>query len=246
MKTLELKITSLLVGILLLNFSLPVADADETLHKVLNKLNTIDEICYDFNLSVNYFSEDYQRNFSTYNYLNFNESDSLLGFQFQEGNSDYMSVYDGSKYFYIDKNKGTIKLINNPNKKTFRSSTFLVNSIPALRHFLPTLIHTKKIHKVSADTTIDGKNFRTLIFTLENEILHRFGELQKLDIEKNIIYTVIIDDLNMPFQVIQRDNINPKDFMSVTYKNISINSKKPNPESWKYELYLTDYKPVSN
>ena len=77
-------------------------------------------------------------------------------------------------------------------------------------------------------------------------MLNRFGELQKLDLEKDITYTIVIDANNVPLQVIQRDDKNPKDSMSVTFKNMIINGVKPDPKSWKYESYLDKYKSIPN
>jgi hypothetical protein len=213
--------------------------------KVLAGLDKINHLSYDNHISINYFSEGYQRQTQSKVYIQFDKNEPLLGARFIQGNTDYQTVFNGSQYFYIDKQKKTIQLTRTPNKKTFRGQTFFVNSFYTLKHFLPQVISSNDWAKRSGDTLINGKPFQTCSFTLHNYMMGRFGALEKLDITKDITYMVIVDDTGLPYQVLQTDNLNPKDYLLITFSNVSSTGDRAStaPE-WQYESYLDKYKPI--
>jgi hypothetical protein len=173
-------------------------------------------------MSIRYFSQEYQRDRKTDVYVKFDEK-SPIGFNFQTQSDLDLAVFDGSKYFYIDKEKRTIRLNNNPKIEYFNGSTFLVNSVPTLRKFLPHLIPRNEFAVTEFDTTIQNKKFSAAKFTLTDKMLHRFGYVIPLEVKKDITYTVVIDG-DLPYMVVQHDNLNPKDYIAVTFTNMLVSA----------------------
>ena len=220
------------------------ATVNKMIRNTLKELTSIHHVKYDYYIESNYLSENYHRDVSKKVYMEFNSSEPLLGLVFTDSEKDYSSVYNGEEYFYINKKANTIELTKKPSNNTFRSQTSFVNSYYTLRYFLPIILSSDFINRSVADTTIDGKKFKAFRFTLDNYMMGRFGKLEKLSIEKKLTYTVIVDDNNLPLQVIQRDNLNPKDYTLVKFTDVSINGAKPSSEEWRYENYAKMYKPV--
>ncbi len=216
---------------------------NELIRNTLKELNSIHHIKYDYYIESNYLSENYHKDVNKKIYMEFNKSEPLLGLVFTDSEKDYASVFNGEEYFYINKKANTIELTKKPSKNTFRSQTSFVNSYYTLRHFLPNILSSDSINRSTLDTTINGKKFNAFRFTLNNYMMGRFGELEKLSIEKKLTYTVILDN-NLPIQVIQRDNLNPKDYTLVKFTDISINGAKPSSEELRYENYAKMYKPI--
>ncbi|PRY29093.1 hypothetical protein CLV58_12732 [Spirosoma oryzae] len=217
---------------------------NEIMRSTLRKLNNIDHVKYDYYIESNYLSENYHRDVSKKVYMEFDKKEPLLGLIFTDTENDYASVFNGKEYFYINKKKNTIELIKNPSNNTFRSQTSFVNSYYALKYFLPVILSSSSISRSSADTIVNGKKFNSFRFTLNNYMMSRFGKLEKLTIDKQLTYTVIVDDDNLPLQVVQRDNLNPRDYTLVKFTNISVNGVKPAMEVWNYENYAKIYNPV--
>ncbi|QKZ11326.1 hypothetical protein [Spirosoma sp. KUDC1026] len=243
MKPLLLVLIALCILINLPNAFGQQVDANFVFSKVLARLDTIDQLNYDNHISINYFSEGYQRQTELRVYIEFDAKEPLLGARFIQGNADYQTVFNGSQYFYIDKKKKTIQLTAKPSKTTFRSETFFVNSFYTLKHFLPQVISRKDWVKRTGDTLINGKPFRMGSFTLHNYMMGRFGVLEKLDMAKDITYTVIVDNSGLPYQVLQRDNLNPRDYLLITFSQIT-STGAPAQAEWQYETYLDKYKPI--
>jgi hypothetical protein len=218
-------------------------DPNSLLSNVLARINKIDQLSYDNHISINYFSEGYQRQTQTKVYIRFDQKEPLLGARFIQGNADFLTVFNGSQHFYVDKKKKTIQLTATPTKQTFRGETFFVNSFYTLKHFLPLVIRRNDWVKSASDTIINGKPFQTGSFTLKNYMMGRFGTLDKLDITKNITYTLIVDETGLPYQVLQRDNLHPKDYLLISFSNIN-DADAPDQAAWQYKKYLDTYKPI--
>ncbi|RIV19889.1 hypothetical protein DYU11_23500 [Fibrisoma montanum] len=225
--------------------TLDTAVVNKVIRSTLKELNSIHHVKYDYYIELNYLSENYHKDASKKVYMEFDNNEPLLGLVFTDSEKTYSSVFNGEEYFNINKKANTIELTKKPSHDTFRSQTFFVNSYYSLKRFLPIVLSSDSINRVVADTIINGKKFSAFRFTLNNYMMGRFGKLEKLSVEKKLTYTVIIDDKYLPLQVIQRDNLNPKDYTLVKFSAISINGKKPSAEEWKYETYVKMYKPVS-
>ena len=214
------------------------------IRNTLKELNSIQRVKYNYYIESNYLSENYRRDVNKKVYLEFDESEPLLGAVFTDSEKDYASVFNGEEYFYINKKANTIEITKKPSNKTFRSQTSFVNSYYTLKYFLPVILDSSSIDKSVADTLINGKKLNAFRFTLNNYMMGRFGKLEKLSVEKNLTYTVIVDSSGLPLQVIQRDNLNPNDYTLVKFTDIVINGGKPSSDEWEYENYTKMYRPV--
>ncbi|QJD80609.1 hypothetical protein [Spirosoma rhododendri] len=229
----------------LANSTSDTAAVNKIIRNTLRALNAIHHVKYDYYIESNYLSENYHKYVNKKVYMEFDKNEPLLGLIFTDSEKDYSSVFNGEEYFYINKKKHTIELTKRPSNNTFRSQTSFVNSYYTLKSFLPIILSSDTTNKSTADTIIDGRKFNAFRFTLNNYMMSRFGKLEKLSIEKNLTYTVIVDDRYLPLQVVQRDNLNPKDYTLVKFSDVSINGDKPAAQEWKYENYTKTYRPIS-
>lgn len=245
MKTLLFTFTLFITANAFASRTSDTAAVDKIIRNTLKVLNTIHRVKYDYYIESNYLSENYHKDVNKKVYMEFDKNEPLLGLIFTDSEKDYSSVFNGKEYFYINKKKNNIELTKKPSNNTFRSQTSFVNSYYALKHFLPIVLSSDSIERSMADTTIAGIKFNTFRFTLKNYMMSRFGKLEKLSIEKNLTYTIIVDDKCLPLQVIQRDNLNPKDYTLVKFSDVSINGDRLAEEEWNYENYTKTYNPVS-
>lgn len=220
--------------------------ANEILQKLSDKLNSSRIISYNYFLSINYFSEDYHNETSGTTFLDYNSNDTVLGFKYQLEDKQYKMVFNGTENFNLNKKNKTIKINYRPKLNDFASLSFFLNSIVTLKKSLPDLIAEKDLGKSLLDTTIDNKSFYLVSFILQNKTIDALGAFTATTIKRNFLYKVVIDKESfLPFQVIQTNNAEPKDYLLTSFSNITTNTNSLSELSWYYSTYANDYKPVS-
>ena len=213
-------------------------DATNVLKKTSEKLNSLKEVNYSYFRSINYFSEDYHSEAKGTTFVNFDNSDSSLGFKFQIESETSKFVFNGSEYFSLDKQNKTKTIKNNPNPKSFESIPFFFNSLITLKKSLPTIISDSEIQKNLSDTVINRKSYHLASFILENKTLSGFGNFSPITLKRQFLYKIVIDKNSyLPFQVIQTNNVEPKDYTLTAFKDITTTDNAPTELSWYYSTY---------
>ena len=220
-------------------------DGDDILRKVSDKLNSYTTISYNYFRSINYFSESYHSELTEATFLDFQSSDSILGFKYQVENEHYKLVYNGAESFLLNRKEKSIRVNYKPTLNDFASLSFLVNSIVTLKRVLPGLITDKNVVKTLTDTIIGNISFYLVSFVLHDKTNDGLGSFSVTTVKRDFLYRVIIDkETFLPFQVIQTNNVEPKDYMLTSFSNIS-SGDVPSELSWYYSTYGKDYKPAA-
>jgi thiol-disulfide isomerase/thioredoxin len=110
---------------------------------------------------------------------------------------------------------------------------------------LPKIIADKEIIKALSDTIISDKNHFLVSLVVKNKSLNGLGTFIPVTLQRNFIYEIIIDkDTYLPVQVIQTNNVEPKDYMLTNFSNYKLDNN-PSDNSWYYSTYSNDFKPAS-
>lgn len=219
--------------------------ANEVLERLSDKINSLTNISYEYYRSINYFSENYHHETSASSYLDFNSGVNVIGFKYQFESDQYKMIYNGAESFYLNKKDKTLKITNKPKLSDFSSLSFFVNSIVTLKNALPKIITDKEITKALTDTIISDKNHFLISLLVKNKSLNGLGTFIPVTLQRNFIYKIIIDkDTYLPVQVIQINNVEPKDYMLTSFSNFKLDNNKPPDNSWYYSSYANEFKPA--
>lgn len=143
----------------------------EVLKQLLAKLSSYETLSYKYYRSLHYFSENYHRETDGNIFLDFRTNDTVLGFKYQAENKSFKSVYNGSEYFYLDKDDKTMQLSFKAQIGHFESSPGFSNSIITLKKVLPEIISNVEVLKSISDTTINTQTFHVVSFILQNKTI---------------------------------------------------------------------------
>ncbi len=216
---------------------------NDILQKMADKLNSCQTIDYNFFRSVNYISEDYHNEIKANCFLDFKNSNTTLGFQYQIENEQEKLVYNGSESFLLNKKNATIKVNEHPQKDDFSALNFFYNSLVTLKMVLPVLIADKEMAKMLGDTTIDNKQLQMLTFVLHNKTINCLGTFtsttEKIDFQYKLIYDATTF---LPLQLVQSNNIAPADYVLTSFADIKINGIVPSETSWYNSTYSNAYR----
>lgn len=219
--------------------------ATEILQKLSEKLNSYSTISYNYYRNINYFSENYHSETKGTIFLDFQNIDTILGFKFQLEDNQSKIIYNGAESFHLDKKEKKIEINEKPILNNFSSLSFFFNSVVTLKNVLPVIISDKEVVKTLADTTIDNKRFYLLSFVLYNKTINGLGTFTNTTVKLNFLYQLIIDkETFLPYQILQSNSVEPKDYTATIFTNIKGNSESPSELSWYYSTYLSDYKPM--
>ncbi len=217
--------------------------ADSVLQKMSDKLNSLKNISYDYQLELNYSSENYHNKLAAYVYLDFKEADKIIGFKYQIEGEITKEVFNGTEKFELNKKDKTIEINIQPQMKSFNGMTSFYNSIITFKNALPPIIANKTISRTLSDTTINNTPFYVVSFSFFKKSIDRFGGFDSITMNRSIIYKIIVDKKSdLPFQVIETNDVN-NDFKKTTFTNINTNAQQPSELSWYYSSY-TEYKPA--
>lgn len=223
----------------------PSDTTKDVLQKLSEKLNSYKTLSYKYHRSINYVSENYQSETNGTTFLDFNTSNSILGFRYQLENDQYKMIYNGAEAFHLNKKDRTLKVYYKPKLSDFSSISLFVNSIVTLKNALPIIIADDAIQKTLADTTIDNKTHHLVTFVLENKTLSGLGNFDVITLKRNFYYKFIIDKITfLPLLVIQTNNAEPKDYVLTSFTVLRTNADAPSDLSWYYSAYTTEYNPA--
>lgn len=218
--------------------------ADSILQKMSDKLNSLKNISYDYQLELNYSSENYHDKLEGHVFLDFQKSDTIIGLKYQIDNELAKDVFNGTEKFELNKKDKTFELNIHPKKSSFHRMTFFYNSIITFKNALPEIISNKTIPKTLSDTIINNTPFYVVRFSLFKKSIGRLGGFDSITGNRNIIYQVIVDKKrDLPFQVIETNDVN-NDFKKTTFTNINTNPQQPSELFWYYSTYTDEYKPA--
>lgn len=230
--------------------SLPVksdADAIEVFQKLFDTLSSYKTINYNYHRSINYVSERFHNEIDGTIFLEFDSSDTILGFKYQVESKDYRSIYNGAELFNLDKKNNTIKINYDPQFSHMESQNLFTNSIVTLKNALPQLISNIEVIKTVADTVIDSKSYYLASFILHSKTLGGFGNLYPITLKRDFLYRIVIDkDTGLPLQVLQTNNAEPEDYILTTFTEFKLDTDRPSDISWYHSTYTNKYEPASD
>src|ERR1035437_3586746 len=134
-----------------INHGLKEIAADSMLQKMSIKLSSLKNIRYDLKRELNYSSENYHNETNWTIYFDFQSTDTIIGFKYQIEDETAKQVFNGTEKFEMDKKVKTIKINDQPNQKSFNSSSAFYNSIITLKNVLPLIIANKAISRNVSD-----------------------------------------------------------------------------------------------
>lgn len=216
---------------------------DDVLKQVSHNLNSLKSIRYDLKRELNYASENYH-NETTWNiYYEFQSADTIIGFKYQIEDETAKQFFNGTEKFEMDKKLKTIKINDQPDQKSFNSSSAFYNSIITLKNVLPLIIANKTIFKNVGDTTITNTSYYLITLYLNKKRIQNLGKgFDAMTTKSNFIYKIIINKKNyLPVEVLQVNDGNT-DFIKTSFTNINTNNLLPSELSWYYSTYTGDYK----
>lgn len=216
---------------------------DNVLKQVSQNLNSLKSIRYDLKRELNYALENYH-NETTWNiYYEFQSADTIIGFKYQIEDETAKQFFNGTEKFEMDKKLKTIKINDQPDQKSFSSSSAFYNSIITLKNVLPLIIANKTIFKNVGDTTITNTSYYLITLYLNKKRIQNLGKgFDAMTTKSNFIYKIIINKKNyLPVEVLQVNDGNT-DFIKTSFTNINTNNLLPSELSWYYSTYTGDYK----
>ncbi|TAE23652.1 MAG: hypothetical protein EAZ91_21645 [Cytophagales bacterium] len=248
MKSISLILLLLFVSFFSVHFTSTVPSRqtpDEVLQTILDKLNAIGEIQYDYYRDVNYRSENHHSELSGSTYLDFRATENVTGFRFQIISPAYRYVYNGQSLFSTEEDEKKLIVFKQPARSEFTSMSFFYNSPVTLRNTLGKIIADTTIPKVVADTIINDKAYDKVRFALNSQTMQNLGGFSKLTTDRTICYTVVADkQSHLPYIVVQTNSITPEDYVLTRFTNVKINTQRPDEKTWHYINYVNDYKTV--
>ncbi|SFS75414.1 TlpA family protein disulfide reductase [Mucilaginibacter polytrichastri] len=216
-------------------------EAIKTLMATADKLLAMQSINYHYTRETNYYKDNYFSNISADSYMEF-DGEKVSRFQLNSETSK--QIYNGTVYFALNKKDHTYALTTHVDQKIFSSFSYFNNSIPSFRFMLKYIIQNDSIGKTQHDTTLAGNPYKVVGLTMQNKVIDYLGGYMKFTKQVTIYYDLIIDAAtSLPYQIIQRNNIEKADFVRVTYTNINTSPVKPAELTWYYSTYTKDYKP---
>ena len=217
-------------------------ESEKVLKAVSAKLESSKLLEYDYHLEINYLSENYQRKVKSKSYLDFDKSNTIIGFRYQMENEENKLVYNGAESFILDKKRITMSVNPNPELGEFASITVFYNSLVTLRKTLPDIIAENSVGKSLTDTLIANKEYYLVGLVMNKKVIGRMGGFDHLSDNRKVTYKIIIDKASLlPYQMIQGNSVN-RDYTKSTFSNIKTTPQPPSDLSWYYSSYQKEYK----
>lgn len=214
---------------------------NEVLRACSKKLNSINTLKYNHSRELSYPANVYHDISSWDVYYNFDTNIRLTGFRYQVDNPVTKSVFNGTEQFDLDKKAKTIKVNQNPTRKSFKSLSFLYNSILTIKNALPLLIDDQSAIKAVNDTIIDGISHWVVDINIGKRRIQNLGdELEIMETDYDFRYRIFINKTDyLPYAILQ--TFNGENFIKTTFAEIEINNYKPDETSWFYSTYTDEY-----
>jgi hypothetical protein len=202
---------------------LSVADGRNlVLDKTIRALNGIRTIKYRQTLSIDSQTSGTSTKLKYDMYIEFSNRYPVIGFRFHQDATGHSAIYDGRKLLTVDRKSGKRSLVENPGKSSFKSLTFLFNSIVTVRANLPAISGNGSIRKEIKRINSNGRDLYSVSFDLKNGALDRLGGIMVTDGSETWRYEILIDPATfIPVEVRQSDFRN-KDHYVTTFSDVEL------------------------
>ncbi len=234
------------IGVVLLWFSASQSAAQRTpsaeyvLQKVASKLAGVKLLGYKYNFEYNYPARDSRTVVNAQTYFDLQPADQKDGFKFQFIGEDRWSVYNGSERFTGDKKSKKLYVDSSPSFNSY-GDIFLLNSPLALKNALPTILKDARIQKKLSVTTINGREYYVLEFSLTKAVINSNGGIFEVRADQNATYRVTVDKRTfLPTEVLETNDKNDETVRS-TFAEITEKPVVPKPLSWYFSSYKDEY-----
>ena len=234
------------IGVVLLWFSASQSAAQRTpsaeyvLQKVASKLAGVKLLGYKYNFEYNYPARDSRTVVNAQTYFDLQPADQKDGFKFQFIGEDRWSVYNGSERFTGDKKSKKLYVDSSPSFNSY-GDIFLLNSPLALKNALPTILKDARIQKKLSVTTINGREYYVLEFSLTKAVINSNGGIFEVRADQNATYRVTVDKRTfLPTEVLETNDKNDETVRS-TFAEITEKPVVPKPLSWYFSSYKNEY-----
>lgn len=223
--------------------------ASKVLARLSATLNRLQKIHYEQERELNYSSENYHHKGKWNVFLDYQSTDSIVGFRYQVDDEAAKHIFNGTEKFDLDKKKKTINVNDHPTAESLGTLSAFYNSIVTLKNVLPLLLSDENINKQSIDTSIDGRNCQQVTIFLNKRRIQNLGKgLDAMTTKSNFIYTITLDKTSgLPLSILQQNDGNT-DFIKTNFNQFDTVTVAPAELTWFYSSYIDSYKkqdPVS-
>jgi len=213
---------------------------NEILHKAAQAINKQQQLSYDYQLDINYISENYKSLYAGKIYVDFTEHQNPLGFRFQFARANSEVIYNGAEIFEIDLPKQEIELHKQAKIQQLSSYTFFNISPITWKYALPEILNNDSIKK-SLDLGKSTASYYSVQIHMGQKVLGNLGNIQPITAKRNIIYTVLIDKESfLPQSILSTNDVTKDDYTKTSFTYHI--AKAPPENSWYYSNYA-NYKP---
>jgi thiol-disulfide isomerase/thioredoxin len=214
--------------------------AEVVMQKVAKKLASVKLLGYKYHFEYNFPARDSRTVINAQAYFDLQPADQKDGFKFQFIGEDRLSIYNGSERFFADKASKKLSVDSSPSFKSF-GDIFLLNSPLALKHALPTILKDAAIQKTLSISSINGREYYVLEFSLRKSAITSTGEIVEVRVDQKSTYRMTVDKRTfLPVEVLQTsdksDEVVKSTFAQMTEKPIV-----PKPLSWYFSSYKNEY-----
>ncbi|HEX2846145.1 MAG TPA: TlpA disulfide reductase family protein [Chitinophagaceae bacterium] len=237
----------LLVSALLLLMLNPVKgnaqDASKIFRQVAEVLNKLSFLQYDSYREINNYKDNFFAKNKGTSYFDFASQAKGETLRLQLRSERSLQVYNGTEFFQLNESDKTYDF-GKRDLQSLENTSLLYNSIATLRFSLPLIAGDAGIPKSVKDTSIEGKSYHLLKFTLYKKSLAFPDGFSDFDVEVTRYYDLVVDKKTLlPYIIIDRNSITKGQYHTKTiFTKIDTKPVNPSPASWFFSSY-TGYSP---
>lgn len=213
--------------------------------KMVDKLKSLKSISYNYHREINNTKDNYHSEMGGKCYMVFNEADLQTVARFRLETDGYISIYNGTEVFQLNKPDKTFSLTEQAEPKTFSNYSFFYNSLQTLRYAANKIAVTDSILKSQKDTLVNNKAYKMVQLAMHKNSLSYGGSAMHFTKDVTIFYKVIIDPATwLPYQVLEHNSLDKDGYnTATTFTNIDLKPDEPEEYSWFYSTYQNEYRP---
>jgi thiol-disulfide isomerase/thioredoxin len=208
--------------------------AQPTLQKMADRLTRLQAVRYHIHTEINNSKDNYHGDLTGDCFFTFRQDDirRVASFRLQ---SDWGAlIYNGHDFFTLHEKDSTYEIKNQPEDKDFSHLSFFYNSLPTLRNMLPVIEQGDSMTKTEGDTLIANKPYKTIRLAMFRQSLEYGDSHQPLTRGLTLFYTLVVDPASwLPFQIIERNNINGDQYVTITCFT-AIDTRPTLPAEWSW------------
>ncbi len=213
--------------------------------KMTAKLQSLKSISYTYHREINNTKDNYHSELSGKCFIEFDEADRQTVARFRIEADSYISIYNGTEVFQLNKPNKTFNLTEQAEQKTFSNYSFFYNSLQTLRYAAGQIAETDSILKSQRDTLVNSKAYKMVQLAMHKNSLSYGGRAMHFTKDVTIYYKVIIDpETLLPYRLLEHNNIDKEGYNTITtFTDIDLKPNEPDAYSWFYSTYQNEYKP---